>query len=92
MSLMGLGFGIAGHGYCHMCSSNHCQHVMGVQQNMNNDQYHQMLRQMGAAQQQSISISSVGSVTTACLPIAITGTAITSEKPKKNKKLLLIRK
>jgi len=91
MSLTGLGFGIGGHGYCHLCSSAQCHHIMRGQQNMNNDQYHQMLRQMSGAQQQAVTISVPDSGAIVVSNGGI-GISVPPSKPKLNKKLLLLRR
>jgi hypothetical protein len=87
MSIMGLGFGGGmGMAYCHMCASHQCHHILGGQQNMNNDLYYQMLRQAGAAQQQSISIASPGTISVS----SGTGVTVGQTETKPNRKLLLL--
>lgn len=93
MSLMGLGFGSNGHGYCHMCASPSCHHILGGQQQAMN-QYNQMLRQYGSQQQQqqSISLASPGTISVSngtSTNIVIAGN---NNQPKLNKKLLLLRR
>lgn len=92
MSLAGLGFGNLGHGYCHMCNSPSCHHIMGGQQNMNNEAYYNMLRQYGEAQQQSsIMVAKRGEVSIEEGVTAGKSITVGQTETKPNRKLLLLK-
>lgn len=94
---MGLGgMGMGGH-YCHMCASTHCHHIMGAQQ-QSKAAYSDMLRQFGA-QQQGVQIGIVGgggggASSSGHLLVSDGSSTIgfAQQKPKINKKLLLLRR